>query len=693
MKFCVFVGSTTLLFLSILPVFAANGTIEGEINISGLVVEERGSEAKFNGYRDLTDGIYGGAWASYDAEEYFFKGLAADIGSDTQRYEVEGGRFGNFKASLGYQEIPQNVTYGAKSFYSGVGTNNLTFTPPIPPVTSWQEFDYATKRESFEGKFSLDQFKPFFFEMSIPHEKKTGIIPIGAANGPLLFPGFQMVELPGTIDQSTNSINLTSGYAKNPFFAAINLYYSEFDNDSSTQFFTRSTFLPVEPRTVGDAYSQPPDNEVLHVGFKGSAKLPYNSQLGVNIVEGNLKSDGRVLLTSKNFAGPPGTLFGPTFNGKVDTANYDFSLLTNPIQLLKAKINYKYFQRDNDSDQLTTTDPTNAFINTSTTNRLRGFQSNRMDVDLDWSLPARFNLGTSYTSVQTSRDFRVDLPETDDNIYGLELKWRRFNLLIPKIRYERLDRSANHGLFSNTDAEAYIWRFDAAPKVQDTIKASVEFNPLSNLDFTFGFKHVEADYPDTILGLQGSQSNQLNLNTGYTLGTLAQLNAYFDMELTKDFQFQRNFFNTPNPSIQTPVEYNWTADLKDKSHAWGAGAEIYLLPDNKLTLLLQYDNIHSNGNVDYTYLFTPALSTGLNNDVIDIANWDDYRQTYSSVRLRYVPTKQYTFMVGYAYEQYRYEDAQLDNYLMVQGQNYLTGAGADPDYDAHIIFLSAMYRF
>jgi MtrB/PioB family decaheme-associated outer membrane protein len=691
MKPCVFVGSTTLLFLSILPVFATDGTIEGEISISGLVLEERGSEAKFNEYRDLTDGIYGGAWASYDSEEYFFKGLAADIGSDTQRYEVEGGRFGSFKASLGYQEIPQNFTYGAKTFYSGVGTNNLTFTPPIPPVASWQDFDYSTKRESFEGKFSLDQFKPFFFEMSIPHEKKTGIIPIGAANGPLLFPGFQMVELPGTLDHTTNSINLTSGYAQNPFFAAVSLYYSEFDNDNSAQFFNRSTFLPVEPRSVGDAYSQPPDNEVLQAAFKGSVKLPYNSQVSVNLANGSLKSDGNVLLTSKNFAGPPGNLFGPTFDGNVDTNNYDVVLITNPVQLLKAKIDYKYYNRENDSDQLTTTDP---FINASATNRLRGFQTNRFGMDLDWSLPSRLNLGTSYANLQTSRDFRVDLPETDDNIYGLELKWRRFNLLIPKVRYERLERSATHGTFSNTDAEAYIWRFDAAPKVQDTIKASVEFNPLSNLDFTFGFKHVEADYPDTILGLQSSQSNQMNLNTGYTLGTIAQLNAYFDMELTKDFQFQRSFFNTPNPSIQTPVEYNWTADLKDKSYAWGTGAEIYLISDNKLTLLLQYDNIHSNGNVDYTYLFTPVLTANrLDNDVLDIANWDDYRQTYSSVRLRYVPNKQYTYMVGYAYERYRYEDAQFDNYLMVQGQNYLTGAYADPDYDAHIIFLSATYRF
>jgi hypothetical protein len=203
------------------------------------------------------------------------------------------------------------------------------------------------------------------------------------------------------------------------------------------------------------------------------------------------------------------------------------------------------------------------------------------------------------------------------------------------------------------------------------------------------------NYNETILGLKSTTSNQVNLDAGYTIGKIAQLNAYFDVELKKDYQLQRNISATgsPDPSVQNRADYNWDVVLKDNSYSWGAGSEIYIVPDNRLTLLLQYDNVNSYGNADFSYLFVPALTGRLNNDNIDIATWDDYRLTSYSAKLRYKPTKNYTFIAGYAYEQYKYNDSQFNNYLMVQGTNYLSGAYANPNYDAHVIFVAASYKF
>ena len=678
MKISMIIGIPSLIILPVFPLFAADGTFEGEISVSGLLSDVDGNKAKFNEYRHFTDGVYSGSWVKYDSEKYFIKGLASDVGYDTQKYEVEGGKYGSFKAYFDFYEIPHNLTFGANAFYSGVGTNNLTFTSPIPPVSSWKNFDYATMRRTYEGGFSFDQLKPFFFELSIPHEEKTGSIPMGVAAGTTVSPGSSIVELPQSVNYTTNSVNLTSGYVKNPFFAAVSFMYSEFKNSDSAQYFDRLTGSPLGRTSTPDAYSLPPGNDAYKLAFKGSAKLPYNSQFSMNVAKGGAKSDDNILLATTN-------TFGPIFRGDVDTNNYDFVLITNPVRFLKAKIDYKYNDRKNNSDVITSSD--------GVTNDLFGYRKNKIGVDLDWRLPAKFNLDTAYSNVNTVREFRDDLPKNNDNIFSTELKWRGLSFLTPKIRYERLQRTADHGDFAASDVEAYVWRYDAAPKDQNTIKASVDINPIANLNFTAGYKYVDVDYSETILGLKSTQSNQVNLDAGYTIGKIAKLNAYFDVELKKDYQVQRSFVGTPDPSSQNSTNFNWDLTLKDNSYSWGGGTEIYLLPDDRLTLLLQYDNINSDGNADFAYLFTPALTGRLNNDNIDIANWDDYRLVFYSAKIRYKPAKQYTFIAGYAYEQYRYNDAQLDNYLQIQGSNYLSGAYANPNYDAHVVFVEAIYKF
>ncbi len=249
----------------------------------------------------------------------------------------------------------------------------------------------------------------------------------------------------------------------------------------------------------------------------------------------------------------------------------------------------------------------------------------------------------------------------------------------------------------------YVRRFDGAPLNRDTFKASVEIYPIANLSFGVGYKYKHSDYKDTILGLKSTKSDELNLDAGYTIGKIAQINAYFDMELNKDDQVQRVFTvagANPSGTIQNATNYNCNVKMKDNSYVWGVSTDIYLIP-KKLTLILQHDNVNSNGHADFTYLLASAIPSGRNNDNIDIGNWDDYRLTSYMAKLRYTPTKHYVFTAGYAYEHYKYSDASYDNYSPVSGTfppggsttALLTGAYANPNYQAHIIFAAVAYRF
>ncbi|WP_333652305.1 MtrB/PioB family outer membrane beta-barrel protein [Dissulfurispira sp.] len=103
-----------------------NKPFSGEIKATGKFVDINGNEAKFNEYRDMDSGVYGKIRLKYDSEQYFLKLYADDIAYDTQNYKLEGGMWGKFKLYLKYSEIPHNFTYGAKTIFSGAGTNRLT---------------------------------------------------------------------------------------------------------------------------------------------------------------------------------------------------------------------------------------------------------------------------------------------------------------------------------------------------------------------------------------------------------------------------------------------------------------------------------------------------------------------------------------------------------------------------------------
>ena len=131
---------------------------------------------------------------------------------------------------------------------------------------------------------------------------------------------------------------------------------------------------------------------------------------------------------------------------------------------------------------------------------------------------------------------------------------------------------------------------------------------------------------------------------------------------------------------------------EEKNYDYGIGSDIYAIP-GKLTVTLQYDNVKSDGNADFTYLFAgaPELS-GATNSSIDISNSDDYRRQAVSVKALYNVSKPLTVTAGCAYETYEYSDAQLDGYQYT-GPLYLSGAFKDSSYNASVVYVTAAYKF
>ena len=693
--------AAVLIFLPLHCSLAADETISADMEIKGLTANVGGSGAKFNEYRDIRDGLYGGFHLVYDSD--YFVGLrASDIGYDTQSYGLEGGKWGSFKYQLFYYEIPHNFTFGAKSFYSGIGTNNLTYPvhPPGTDVSTWSDFDYSVERKSYGGGIKLDMIKPFYVDVSFSREDRDGTKATAAAG---TSPGGIAIELPEPIDYKTDTLKFEAGYAKKPLFVSVSYLYSRFENDNENLRFRN----PATENTASatDVLTLAPDNNYYKFALKGSVKLPMNSKFSLNIASSRARSKADLLdYYVDNVPGGviPITLSDDVFHGKIDTRNYNFVLTSTPLPFIGGKIFYQYSKRKNKSDKITTGDGEEILMNEPI-----GYKKYNYGTEFGFRLPANLYLLTAYAHVNKNRD-REDVPENKDDIYSVNLKWSGLDFLTVKAGYEKMHRSADFhapGVPSDDPEyiETFMRRFDVASKDSDTYKISMDIYPTESLTIGIGYRNKDTDYDDVALGLREAKSDEFTVDADYIMGKLMKLTAYYHYEAVKYFQFQRQLpFNATtgfDPSTPpTPQAFNWDAKQKDKSYDCGIGADIYVIP-KKLTLKLRHDYVRSNGNVDLTYLLGDnPLPSGRTQDNIDISDWDDYRLRSYALKAVYSVTEKLALSLGYIHEKFNFDDAQYEGYQYVpatSGTNgaFLTGAFGNQSYRADVFFFSASYTF
>lgn len=672
-------------------------TLEMEVGLTGTYPAVQGSDARFSKYGDMKDdtvGAYGSVYLRYaDPTGTFVKFNMLDPGYDTQYYRLDGGKWGRYRYFLYYNEIPHNLTYNALTPYAGAGSDTLGYpggSAPGADPTAWNAFDYQTKRKDYGAGIKVDRLKPFFFEVSASQEKKTGTKPSGA-EGARAFGN--VIELPGPVDYTTNHVKAEAGYAKEPYFLSLHYLYSGFNNSDSNLNF-RNPFLSAQPNT--DYLPLEPDNSFHKARFTGTAMLPARSRFNVNLGYSAARSskdllasiwDGNALL--------PLALSSNRFHGDVRTTNYDFVLVSNPVRFVSGKAHYKYYKRDNQSDVITAVENG---MTTSNANSLYSYNKQTYGADLDFRIRRDLHLLAGYRHVDLDRS-RDDIYRTRDDVYSAEARWSPLQIGMLKVGYEKLIRVGNHQVTDLTTDPVEIWvrTFDAASKDMETFKATLALAPLDVLSFNVGCKYRRSSYTETTLGLLRDETKGFNIDADYTIGKFARVFGYFDYDIVTSTQFQRNFVTAADPygTLQNATNFNWESDQKDKTFDLGVALDLYVIPE-KLTVRLSGDYLRAHGTNDFTYFTSTALTEGRTNDNIDIGNWDSYRQEFYMIKFLYRYTASTLFTFGYAYDKYTFSDAQYNEYVYTLGSPaniYLTGAYANPDYKANVVFFGVVHRF
>lgn len=702
----------------LLPMLCAPGVQAADKTVSGFVmptakaVHINGNKAKASEYGDPDSSLSGSAEVQASGNAGFVNFNADDVGQDTQSYKAEVGQYGKIKMDVFYNEIPHNNTFDANTIQSGgVGTNQLTSplnsvvvaTPPPNPAAAGSFFDYAVSRDQYGAGLSLDLLKPFFANFSVSREDREGLRPIGSS--------LQM-ELPEPVDYKTNTLQAEVGYGKDPVFVSLGYTQSKFDNAYDTLYFTN---IYTTAAFENEFLALPPDNDYYKIDLKGRVKLPLKSALALAYSKARAEADANIYSTY-NAGGATRTVTASDslFDGRVDTTNYSAAFTTNPVDMVDGKIFFKKYVTSNKSDSITIRDSGNATNDYS--NVLFDYSKRSYGLEVGVKLPGHVTITPSYGEVQTKQADGVKL---DDQIYGIGAKWKGADFLTAHIGYERMDRDDNYDSFDTGSVightptasalllAPYTRMYDIVSQKRDIYKLGLDVFPTDKLDLGFSYKHKKINYDETAIGLTGERGHAFGVSVNFAPLTMVSISAYADYEKSKLDKLQRRgtivTAAQANPADTNPADafYNVTTTLEDKNVDWGLGVNVIAIP-KKLTVSAQYDHTRSDGHADFTYESNSgannSIPVGWTNDTIDYSNWDDYKKDSLQLKATFSLTASLDLLGGYAYEYYRYTDGQYDNYRYqyqssATAVGYLSGANADPDYTANVVWMSAKYKF
>lgn len=693
--------------------FAADATLSGTAEFGGRGVSLNNESGRFNEYQTIDDGLFGSASIDAQKNGRFLNLQMQYAGENDESVKVRGGEYGSYKYSLFFDEMPHNYSYDNYSFYSGIGTQSLsyaavdalavpvTYAPNVPTDTNlWNRFEYGIVRKKYGASVDVDIMAPFYAKVDLRQEETDGLKPLGVASG--VFGSFsganfspfgQVIELPEPVDYKNTTLNLTSGYSSQKFLVELAGTISSFEN-SNDLLTWRNPYVTVQELNETNVLA--PDSDYYKLSAKTVIKeLPLNSVLALKASVAKMESDISLLNGIWSSTNAPSYNFitlglnQDSFDGDVTTIKGSVALSSRPSKKLSSKLYYDYFDKDNSSSHIVYTNQTS--LNT-VENHLFEYEKHRVGFDLAYKVTSQNKLIGGYEFKTVDRE-REDFESTTDNKLFVQLKNTAIDNLALKLKLQYLDRSADftqedHG--GDASILLYQKRYDVADKVQTMATLGVEFYPSDNLDLGLEYRYKLNDYEDTRLGLTEDVRHEVYADASYRVPDMVRLSGYVGYEMVEQDSKHRQYSGgDADPSAGTVgSSFNWSQQLQSDYWALGVKAEVPLIK-NKLDAVLAYNYQQNDGSNDMT--------SGGASPLEDIEDVEDYDLHQVEAKCLYTFSENLKMTLGYLYEKLDYADDQYDDYNNFKvgsfDSYYLSGAYADNDYEANIGYLKLSYLF
>lgn len=658
-----------ILILLALPIAApspGSAEVRGEINAGVRVSDFDDESARFDEYRDMSDGLFGSADVLFDSDTSFFGVSASNPALDDQSYSLRGGLFNFFKGEIFYDELTHQLSHDALTPASGIGSDTLVVPSSVPAVTSWTPVDFIVDVKKLGAQFTVDTPSPFYFKASADEQRKEGLVARGLYSGPVF-------ELPAPIDYTTFNTMLETGYRSKETTAALTAGYSYFDNEDD--------LFTLRYGTAIEEYSVPIDNYSYNFSGRLTQRLPMASLLALkasfvrNVSEADFSKYLRIASpTADN-----------DFDGDVRYIRGSAVLTSQWSKMLDTRLFYTYVDRDNQSEEIT------SITGSTQTNHLFEYDKHQTGLEADYQLNKANKLRGGYEFTGTDRT-REDADQTMDNLLFAELKNKTLAWMSTRLRLEYMNRSSDADYDDETLSgdgliHAYFTPFDFASKDRYKAKISFDFNPMDSLGLGLNYGFVFDDYDATQFGLQEDTRHELYADANVLLPAKIRLNTYAGYEFTES-EFDSRRYNPggadPTAAV-TSTNFNWSEEFTYDFFVLGGTLTVPVTA--KLELVLNADYQLVDGNIDFARSAAAGAALGT------VTEADDYYRTQAGIKGIYKATDQWSVTLGYGYGKSNLDDWKYDNFTYRSGTVYLSGNGLDRDYEVHQVYAMTTYRF
>ncbi len=622
--------------------------------------------AKYDEYRDMSDGLFGDVNLLFDNEAYYLGLSIQNPSLDDQSYEVRGGQFGLGRARVYFDELNHQLSRDALTSLTGIGSNYLTIPDPVPPVLAWKEFDYNVERKVFGTEVTVDpQQSPFYVKFSMEQQQHEGVMPWGLFN-------FSDFEVPMPVDYTTDNLIVESGYRGKETTAVLTAGYSVFDNDND--------LLTIDDGTDREEYSTAADNYSYNIGARLVQQLPKESVLALKASYNRNKSEADwsdyTQFTSPSADGD--------YDGDIEYIRGNATLTSQWSAMLDTRLFYNYVDRNNDSEEITSLDDDRS-------NHLYEYDRHEAGLDANYRLNKANKLTGGYEFTYTDQN-REDADTTADNLLFGQLKNTSLDWMSAKLRLEYLNRSSDTNYSADTlEGDGLIHQFytafDYADKDRYKAKLSFDFQPTEDLGLGLSYALVYDDYNATQFGVQDDQRHEFYLDVNVLLPAKIRLNTYAGYEYTNSsFDARRYNPGGADPTLPaTSTNYNWSQETSYDFVVIGGSLTVPVI--HQLELIFTADHQWVDGNIDF------ARSAAAGAALEPVSDADDYYKTQLGAKGIYQATDAWSVTLGYLYEKSNLDEWEYTNYTYTPGSDYLSGAGLDSDYEAHQVFITTTFHF
>jgi len=624
-----------------------SGWVEGGIGIqsddsyhlgryNGL--EESGAVILLNGevrYRGKTDGAY-------------LDGKIENLGLESRRLNVEGGRQGKYGVAVEYDQIPNfNKDYGSTSL--------------------------QTERDRLGVKFSLIPGENWEVTGHFRHEKKDGTRDIGTSFG---FSNVSILAVP--VDYETDDFGVALGYQGQRMQAKIAYAGSLFGNGQDD-----ITWANPGPGAATGQVAESPDNEFHQLSAQLGYQLTEATRIGASYARGRMTQDESFLpyASASALALPASSL-----NGEVETTLFKFDINSRISPKLRLDATYTYSDRDNNTpvnnynhvigDAFIAIDPATG-LPVLRQNRPYSFEQHLLRLKAGYRISSKTDLSGGFDIDEMQRTYQ-QAEETDDQTLWAKLKLRPMDGVETTLKVSHADRDAStydSTAFQNpvfpesgaTVGDPIIKAFEMADRKRDKVGFDVAYTANENLSLGFNLDYYKDDYKNMALGLTEASGFTITPSLTYAFNDKVSTSAYYTFDRLKSDQSGREWIVTPTVSTAWTSSDNNTTQTVGLSLNWKAVVK-------KLDISADVAYSDFSGKIQY-----PGST-----DLPELTS----RLTAIGINGVYQIKENLSFRAGYRYENYRESDWANVNLPTV------ATLGATPrDQETHVVFLSVRYAF